>query len=101
MPIERALESAKHPQEEAKPQEAAAKAKPDPDEAPKQRAVILPSGPVRPPPLQNGKRVRVYHKRRTTLHLTDCKLGPNEERDILESDARHPNVARYVVRLAP
>jgi hypothetical protein len=51
-------------------------------------------------PKAPGKRVKVYHKRRTTLHLTDCKLGPEAEGFILESDAQLPQVAPHIVRMA-
>ena len=51
-------------------------------------------------PQAPGKRIKVYHKRRTTMHLTDCKLGPEAEGYILESDARLPQVAPHIVRVA-
>lgn len=47
-----------------------------------------------------GARVKVYNKVKATLHLSDGKLGPNEEGYILESDLEHPGVAASVVRLA-
>ncbi len=48
-----------------------------------------------------GKRVKVYHKRNTTVWLSDGKfLGPQAEGYILEVDAKHPNIAPHILRLA-
>lgn len=72
---------------------------PKTEEAPVQRAVDLPRGPTKASPLQPGARVRVYHKRRTTMFLTDCKLGPHEEREILASDYAKPAIAAHLVKV--
>ena len=72
----------------------------EPTEEQKQRRVDFPSAPPDPPPLGNGKRVRVYHKHKTTMTLSDCKIGPLEEKDILESDYHHPIVAARVIKVS-
>ena len=51
----------------------------------------------KPPRKRRGKRVKIYHKRRTKMFLTDCTVGPNEEASILATDARNPNVAPHIV----
>lgn len=96
--IARALESAEHPAPAA--QENPMADTYDPDEAPKQRTVDLPPAQAGPKPLEPGSRVRVYHKRRCRMFLSDCTIGPNEERDILVSDLLIPGVAEHVVKLA-
>jgi hypothetical protein len=95
MGLARALESAEHPST-ATPEQPMAET---PEEQ-KQRRVDLPSAPIEPPPLVTGKRVRVYHKHRTTMTLSDCKIGPFEEMDILESDYHHPVVAARVIKVS-
>ena len=73
---------------------------PDIESEPKQRRVDLPNQPTQPKQIEEGTRVRVYHKRNTRMFLSDCIIGPHEEREILESDYTHPAVAQYVVKLA-
>ena len=94
MSIVRALESAKHPT--ATPEQPM----PEPTEEPEQRRVDLPSAPSKQPPMAKGRRVRVYHKHRTTMTLSDCVIGPLEERDILESDYLHPTVTARVIKVS-
>ncbi len=52
------------------------------------------------PPVVPGRRVRVYHKRNTTMFLTDCQIGPNEDGEILYSDSQLPQVAPYIVLMS-
>jgi len=73
---------------------------PEKDEAPVQREVDLPRRASAAAPLQLGERVRVYHKRRTTMFLSDCKLGPHEEREILASDYARPAIAVHLIKVA-
>ncbi len=44
-----------------------------------------------------SERVRIYHKRKTRMFLTDCVVGPHEEASVLRSDIEHPNVKPHVV----
>ncbi len=70
------------------------------EKAPVQRKVDLPCRAAKADPIRQGKRVKVYHKRRTTMFLSDCKIGPHEERDILLSDWENPAVAEHVIKVA-
>jgi hypothetical protein len=99
MDLSRALKSAEHPISSPEPK-MADPSEPDIEAEPKQRRVDLPSRPAPAKPLEAGARVRVYHKRNTRMFLSDCIIGPHEEREILESDYTHPAVAQYVVKLA-
>ena len=38
------------------------------------------------PVIEEGARVLVFNPRNTTLHLTDCKVGPMAEAQILATD---------------
>ena len=64
-----------------------------------QRPISLNTAPRKRVAPKAGKRVRVYHKRRTTMYLSDCTIGPEEEKEILLTDAEKPRVAPYIVRL--
>lgn len=49
---------------------------------------------------KEGRRVRVYNKRRSTLFCTDCKIPANSEAMILETDLNIPGVRDNVIKVA-
>ena len=54
--------------------------------------------PEKPTAKPAGGRVRVYHKRKTKMWLSDGScIGPHEEREIPAADADNPLVAQHVV----
>jgi hypothetical protein len=73
--------------------------KDDDEEELAQRPVDF-NAPIRARGRKPGKRVKVYNRCCAAIQMTDCILGPEEEGEILVTDANDPRISHHLLKLA-